>query len=141
MINVTRHDPFGEVFDHLLRGGYVRPQVQEPGEAVRRMRIDVIEQDGVYKIFAELPGVRKDDIQVAVEGNQISVSAEVGAAPEAKEGERVLHSERYFGKFARTIRLSEEIDEEKASAKYAEGVLELMLPKKAAVGTRRITIQ
>lgn len=141
MVNITRVDPFGDVFDHLLKRVFVRSLVQEPGDGAHPMRIDVVEQEGAYKIFAELPGVRKNDIQVAVEGNQISVSAEAQAAHDANDGERVLHSERYFGKFARTIRLGEEIDEEKASAKYAEGILELVLPKKAAVSNRRITIQ
>ena len=141
MISITRRDPFGDVFDQLLKGAFVRPRAPEPAQAARGMRIDVIEQGGAYKLIAELPGVRKEDIQVAVEGDQVTVSAEAGAACEAKEGERVLHSERYAGRLSRSLQFGDDIDEEKASAKYADGVLELMLPKKAAAGTRRITIQ
>jgi len=141
MVFMTRHDPLGDVFDHLLKGFFVRPVAPELSETARSMRIDVVEQDNAYKVTAELPGVRKDDIQVAIEGDQVSVSAATGADRETKENERVLHSERYSGKFSRVLRLGEEIDEEKASAKYADGLLELVLPKKAASGTRHITVQ
>jgi HSP20 family protein len=65
----------------------------------------------------------------------------VRAERDAREGERVVHSERYFGKIARAFRLGEELDESKAVAKYTDGILELTLPKKATTAARQITIQ
>lgn len=142
MVNITRYDPFGDVLDDLMRGFLVRPiSAVEPGEPVRRMKIDVAEKDGEYRVLAEVPGVKKEDIQVDIEGDVVSISAENRAEKDVKEGERIIHSERYFGKVARSFRLGQDVDQSKASAKYSDGVLELVLPKKAAASTKRVTIQ
>ena len=142
MVNITRYDPFGDVFDDLMKGFLVRPvAAAEAGEAVRRIKIDVTEKDGEYKVLAEIPGVKKDDIQVDIEGDVVSITAEARAEKDVKEGERVIHSERYFGKVSRSFRLGQEVDQAKASAKYTDGVLELVLPKKLAASAKRVTIQ
>jgi len=142
MVNITRYDPFRDVFDDLMKGFLVRPvAAAEAGETVRRIKIDVVEKDGEYKVLAEIPGVKKDDIQVDIEGDVVSITAEARAEKDVKEGERVIHSERYFGKVSRSFRLGQEVDQSKASAKYSDGVLELVLPKKAAASTKRVTIQ
>ena len=142
MVNITRYDPFGDVFDDLMKGFLVRPvAAAEAGETVRRIRIDVAEKDGEYKVLAEIPGVKKDDIQVDIEGDVVSISAEIRAEKDVKEGERVIHSERFFGKISRSFRLGQEVDQAKASAKYTDGVLELVLPKKTAASAKRVTIQ
>ncbi|OGA12425.1 MAG: heat-shock protein Hsp20 [Betaproteobacteria bacterium RIFCSPLOWO2_02_FULL_63_19] len=142
MLNVTRYDPYGDIFDDLMKGFWVRPMAAtESGETVRRIKIDVAEKDGEYRVMAEIPGVKKDDIQVAIEGDVVSLSAETRTEKDVKEGERVIHSERYFGKVSRSFRLGQEVDEAKATAKYTDGVLELVLPKKAAASSRRLTIQ
>jgi len=101
----------------------------------------VAEKDGEYKVLAEVPGVKKDDIQVDIEGDVVSISAETRAEKDVKEGERIIHSERYFGKISRSFRLGQEVDQAKASAKYSDGVLELVLPKKTAASAKRVTIQ
>ena len=142
MANITRYDPFGDVLDDLMRGFLVRPiAAVEPGETARRLKIDVAEKDGEYRVLAEFPGVKKEDIQVDIEGDVASISAESRAEKDVKEGERIIHSERYFGKVSRSFRLGQEVDQSKASAKYSDGVLELVLPKKAAASTKRVTIQ
>ena len=144
MANVSRYDPFGEVFDDLFKGFFVKPVGYEaaPTSApVRGMRVEVSEHNGEYKVQAELPGVKKEDIRVQIDGDQVSIAAEVKAEREAKEGERVVHSERYYGKVARSFRLGEDIDDSKVEAKYVDGVLELRLPKKAVTASRQITIQ
>jgi HSP20 family protein len=141
MVNITRYDPFGDLFDDFFKGFFIRPVGFETEEPVRRMKIDVAEQNGEYKVLAELPGVKKEDIKVAIDGDQVSITAESSVERDAKDGEHVLHSERYFGKVSRAFRLGQEIDEARASAKYNDGVLELTLPKKATAAAKQLTIQ
>jgi len=141
MANITRYDPFGDLVDDLFRGFVVGPVGFEAEVPVRRMKVDVAEQNGDYRVVAELPGVKKEDIKVNIDGDQVSITAETRVAKEAKDGERVLHSERYVGKVSRAFRLADEIDESRASAKYADGVLELTLPKKAAGAAKQLAIQ
>ena len=138
MANITRLDPL----DDLFRGFFVRPvdfngTTQQPPT----IKMDVKEQGDNYLVHAELPGVRKEDIHVVVDGNQVSISAEIKQEKEIKEGERVLRSERYFGKVARSFQLGQEIDDAKAAAKFNEGVLELTLPKRAASPNKRLSVE
>ncbi len=141
MVGIIRREPFGDVFDDLVRGFFVKPLAYEQSETVRGMRLDVSEQDGEYTVHAELPGARKEDIQIQIDGDQISIAAEMRAERDAKEGKRVVHSERYYGKVARSFRLGQEIDHAKVQARFDNGVLEVSLPKKAAATARQITIQ
>jgi HSP20 family protein len=138
---ITRYDPFGDLVDDLFKGFLVGPGGFQAGEPVRRANIDVTEANGEYKVRAELPGVKKEDIRVDIDGDQVSISAEARAERDVKDGERVLHSERRFGKISRTFRLAQEVDDAKASARYADGVLELTLPKKAAAAAKQLAIQ
>ncbi len=71
----------------------------------------------------------------------MTLSAEIRREKETAEGDRVLHSERAFGKVSRSFLLPLELDEAKAEAKFRDGVLELTLPKKAAAARKAITIQ
>jgi HSP20 family protein len=137
MANITRIDPF----DDLFRGFFVRP-VDFNGAPVQppSIKMDVKDQGETYLIHAELPGVSKEDIHVTVDGNQVSISAEVKQEKETKDGERVLRSERYFGKVSRSFQLEQDIDDSKAAAKFNEGVLELTLPKRATSQTKRLNI-
>ena len=137
MNGLIRRDPL----DDLFRGFFVRPvELGSPADAPA-VKIDVKEQEGGYLVHAEIPGVKKEDIHVAVDGPVVSISAERREEKEVKEGERVLRTERYFGKVSRSFQLAQEIDEGQVTAKYTDGVLELTLPKKAATQARRITIQ
>ena len=138
MANVTRFDPL----DDLFRGFFVRPvdmsgNTQQPPS----IKMDVKEQGDNYLVYAELPGVKKEDIHVVVDGNQVSISAETKQEKEVKEGDRILRSERYFGKVSRSFQLGQEIDDSKAAAKFNEGVLELTLPKRAASPNKRLTVE
>ena len=144
MVNVTRYSPIGDIFDDLFKGFVVRPVSYDAAAAAgerRQFKIDVSEQNGEYKVLADLPGVKKEDIRVSVDGDVVSISAETKNEKEVKEGERVVHSERYFGKYSRSFCLGQDINEAAAQAKYADGVLELVLPKKAAPATRHLTVQ
>lgn len=143
MANVQRYnDPFGDIFDDLFRGFLVRPVVSEGAQLPQRLKVEVSEEDRHYKVLADIPGVKKEDIHVDINGDQVSISAEVKQEKEAKEnGGRVLHSERYYGKLSRSFRLGQEIDQAGAQAKYSDGVLELTLPKKQVESARRLSIQ
>jgi len=85
--------------------------------------------------------VNKDDIQIGIDGNQVSISAEVKRRSEQKEGSRVLKTERFYGKASRSFSLASEIDSGGAQAKYTDGVLELVLPKKATATAKQIAVQ
>jgi len=141
MANVTRYDPFGDLFDDLVKGFLVRPVAADAAVAAPRIKVDVTEQEGAFKVVADLPGVRKEDIQVNVDGDQVSLTAEIRNEKDVKDGERLVHSERRYGKVSRAFRLGYEIDEAKAQAKYRDGVLELTLPKKANGAAKQLTIQ
>jgi HSP20 family protein len=105
-----------------------------------RMKIDVSKADDTYTVKADVPGVKKDDIQVAVDGNEVTISGEIKQETEETKGEEVLRSERYYGKISRSFTLPHDVDEAKVVAKYADGVLKLTLPMKAASKTRKITV-
>ena len=142
MSNITRFDPFNELVDDLFKGFLVRPMGYEPREAAApRMKVDVAEKNGAYLVTAEIPGVRKEDIQVSIDGAQVTLAAELRQEREAGKDERVLHVERSYGKATRSFTLPQELDEDKVEAKYRDGVLELTLPKKAAAARRQIAIQ
>ncbi|MDR3352565.1 MAG: Hsp20/alpha crystallin family protein [Zoogloeaceae bacterium] len=136
------HDPL----DELFRGFFVRPMDLHAGNAAAAaatpaIRMDVREREDAYEVHAELPGIRKEDIQVTVDGNLVSISAEIRQQNETKEGERVLRSERYFGKVSRSFQLAQDIDDTQAAARLNDGILELTLPKRAATANKRIAVQ
>jgi HSP20 family protein len=137
MVNVTRFDPFNELVDDLFKGFLVRPVAYEG----RGMKVEIAEKNGAYSLSAELPGVRKEDIQVTIDGAQVTLAAEVKREKEVTHDERVLHTERAFGKVSRSFALPQEVDEAKAEAKFRDGILELTLPKKAAATRKQVTIQ
>ena len=143
MANITRYDPFSDIVDDLFKGFFVRPVGYDTraGFDAPRLKVEVTEKNGGYQVTADLPGVKKEDIHVDIDGAQLTLTAEVKREKEAAEGERVLHSERVFGKVSRSFTLPQEVDEAKAEAKFRDGVLELTLPKKAAAQAKRITVQ
>jgi HSP20 family protein len=142
MVNIARFSPLNEAFDQLFRGFVVQPVNLDAQEATAaKFRVDIVENDKAYVVHADLPGVKKEDIQISIDGDQVSISAETKSEKEVKDGERVLRTERYAGKFYRAFALGSVIDEAAANAKYSDGVLELTLPKKAAAAAKRITIQ
>jgi len=147
MANVTRFDSrfdhFGDLVDDFFKGFLVRPVAYEGGraDALPRMKVDVAEKNGAYALTAELPGVKKEDIQITIDGPQVTLAAEVKREKEVSKDERVLHTERVYGKLSRSFTLPQELDETKAEARFKDGVLELTLPKKAAAQRKQISIQ
>jgi len=140
MANITRFEPFNDI-DDLFKGLFVRPMRFEfEGAPQVRMKIDVTKADDTYTIKAEIPGVRKDDIQVSIDGNEVTISGEIKKESEEKKGEEVLRSERYYGKVSRSFTLPHDVDEAKVTAKYADGVLKLTLPMKAKASSKKVTV-
>ncbi|MHB1145333.1 MAG: Hsp20/alpha crystallin family protein [Thiobacillus sp.] len=147
MANITRHDPFSLArtdpfgdLDDLFKGFFMRPVMFE-GQPQMQIKMDVKEADNAYTVHADIPGVKKEDIHVSIEGNQVSISAETRTEKEEKKGEKVLRSERYCGKVERSFTLAHDVDEAKAQARYTDGVLELTLPKKPATAGKKLAIQ
>jgi HSP20 family protein len=140
MANISRYNPADDAFDDLFRGFFMRP-VRFEGQQEVQMKVDVSEDDKAYTVHAEIPGVKKEDIHVTIDGGQVFISAEVKNEKETKEGEKVLRSERYYGKVSRAFTLAQDVDEASAQAKYNNGVLELLLPKRITAKTRKLVIQ
>lgn len=143
MANVTRYDPFADV-DDLFKGFFLRPVRMglsaDDSTALGQLKVDVSEDEKTYTVHAEVPGARKEDIKVSLDGNVVSISAEVKKTREQKEGEKVIRSERYYGTVARSFSLASDVEEDQCAASYKDGVLELVLPKKSAGRSRQISI-
>ena len=134
MANLIKYDPFSDAgFDDLFRG-FFQPIRFEGQTQAPSIRMDVSEDDKSYIVHAEMPGVNKNDIQVTIEGNQVTLGAEVKREKEVKDDQRILQTERYYGSTDWSFTLSTEVDEAASEAKYDKGVLELRLAKKAASG-------
>jgi HSP20 family protein len=145
MANITRFGPIEDAFDELFRGFFVRPvSFEGPGMAAAsaaQFRVDVTENEKAYTVHAEIPGVKKEDISITIDGEHVAIGAEVKKEKDVRNGERVLRTERYYGKVYRAFTLEQAVDEAAAQAKYENGVLEVTLPKKAVVAAKRISVQ
>jgi HSP20 family protein len=142
MSNLRLLDPvFGDNFENTMRR-FFAPTAWEPEASALKMRVDVSEGDNAYEVKADIPGVKKEDINVRIDGNIVQIDAEVKRESESKDKSgKVLRSERYYGNVSRSFSLADDVDEGKAEAKYADGVLTLMLPKKTTAAARKVTVQ
>lgn len=137
LFDTLRSDPFESMFRRFME-----PVRLEMEGGALDMRVDVTEIDGIYKIRADIPGAKKDDINVRIDGNLIQIDAEMKRQKDSKEnGGKVLRSERWEGTVSRTFTVAQDVDDTKASAKYEDGVLTLELPKKATTTSKRLAIQ
>ena len=122
---------FSPSFDAMARrfANSLRSQVNFLGNM--QVHVDVVEKDGKYQVSADLPGVKKEDINVRIDGNVVNIEAKTqnGAEHKAADG-NVVFNERYYGAISRTFALDQDIDESKATGKYVDGVLTLELPTK-----------
>jgi len=124
-----------------LFAGFFRPIADGARNGAEPIRLDVSEDANAYRVAAALPGVKKEDIQVSVDHNEVTISAEIKREASAREGEKVLHTERFYGKTTRVFTVGQEIDDTSVQAKYIDGVLNLVLPKKAPVSAKRVNIE
>lgn len=146
MANISRFNPFpsriqpvADSFEDMLRSMW-RPSRFELEGAVD-IKLDAQESDNAYTVKAEMPGLKKEDIKIQVDGNTVSISAESKREEETKEKGQVVRSERYYGALYRSFSLDHDIDEAGTTATYRDGVLELTLPKKEGAPARQINVQ
>jgi HSP20 family protein len=133
-------DPFApEAFDDFFRG-FMRPWRAEFSDRAPQIKVDIHEDDGGYTVKAEIPGVRKEDIDVRVDGKMLTVSAEVKKDTEEKKDGRVIRSERQFGFASRSLMLGSDVESGRAEARYDNGVLDLRLPKKVGGTNQKLKI-
>lgn len=123
------NDPFFRVFEDWFSG--------TPASGVE---VDIVENEGNYALTAELPGVDKKDLKVAVENDTLTIEAEKRNSHESEKDGR-YHSERRYGKFSRSFKLNGQVDAEKVDAEYKDGVLTLTLPKREEVKPREVTVK
>jgi HSP20 family protein len=134
-------DPFSlDPFDESVRS-LLRPWRTDLAEAAPRIKLDLSEKDDSYTVKAEIPGVRKEDIDIRIDGSQVTISAEVKTEKEEKDDGRVLRRERQQGFASRSFTLACPVDETRSDARYKDGVLELTLPKKSTTSSKRLAIQ
>lgn len=139
---MTRGGLFDDFFRDVAPGFYIKPLHGDALPTPAQIKVDVKESGDAYTVQAEIPGVPKEDIQVAVEGNVVSLRAEVKQQDSTSQDEKTLRSERYYGAVSRSFQLASDIDQAQAKAKYDNGVLTLTLPKKQALsGAQRLTIE
>jgi HSP20 family protein len=140
MANITRYSPFEDLFSDFTKGFWVKP-LAFPAETEVKMKVDVKENDKSFTVHAEIPGMKKEDIQVDIDGNIVSIRAERKQEKEEKKGEKVIYSERSYGMASRSLTLPGDVDTQGAVANYKDGVLDLTLPKKPGTQAKRISIQ
>jgi len=142
MSSLRLFDPaFTDNFDTAFRR-FFAPTAFESEVPELKMRIDVTEKDNAYEVKADIPGVKKEDINVRIDGNVVQIDAQVKREKETRgNGDKVLRSERYYGNVSRTFSLADDVDDGKAEAKYADGVLTLALPKRTTAASKKVTVQ
>ena len=136
--------PFGWLdndFDDMFEG-FFRPMhaFDESGSRDLVPAVDVSENENEFVVRIEIPGVRKEDVNVTVENGVLTISAESKSETEEKEGERIIRQERRYGKYMRSLRLGSDIDESNVKAIHKDGVLQVTLPKAEEVKPKRINV-
>ncbi|MBN8504525.1 MAG: Hsp20/alpha crystallin family protein [Burkholderiales bacterium] len=137
---LSRFDPFRDFWPEAF-GRFPSAALRVPEGMPAEIRLDVSETASAYEVRAEIPGARKEDIHVRVDGNRVSISAERKQEREQKEGERVLLRELVSGSVARSFQLAQDLDEREVKARLEDGVLRLTLPKRSGGGARRVEIE
>lgn len=123
--------------------GFFRPArwIEEASSEALTPAIDIVEREHEYVVSTELPGIRKEDIDVNVEDGLLTISAESKSDVDEKEGGRVIRQERRYGRYVRSLRLGKQIDGSKVKASYKDGVLELVLPKAESARPKKIEVK
>ena len=130
MSNMQLYEPFSpEIFTDFFKE-FARPMRFDFAALAPTIKLEVSEKDDAFHIKAEVPGVRKEDIKVKIDGDRVSISAETRQEKDEKQNGKVIKSEFHYGTTSRVVSLGEDVDAEKATAAYENGVLNLNLPKR-----------
>ena len=138
---VTRNSIFDNFFDEMAPSFLMRPLHGDALPSASQIKIDVNEKDDIFYVNAEIPGVAKEDIDLSITGDIISISAEIEQKDERKEGNRILRSERYFGSVSRSFQLPDRVKVDAAEASYENGILRLVLPKETGSERKKLEIK
>jgi len=136
-------DQLGRMVENMFQD-FLAPLAQGgrwPDEGLAMPRLDVSEHEKAFEVQAELPGVKKEDVKVAIDGQRVTIEGECQQANEQREGEQLVYSERSTRRYQRSFTLPSEVDDAGAEAKLENGVLMLTLPKKQGGAAKRLTIQ
>ena len=139
MANITRYNPFEDFFQDFGKGFWLKP-LPFPAGTELKMKIDVKEDDKSFTVKADIPGVKKEDIQIDIEDDHISLRAEVKQEKEERKDEKIVYSERSYGMVSRSFTLPVDVDAKAAKAEYKDGVLNLTLPKKGNGSAKRVAV-
>lgn len=140
MSGLTRLTTLDDAFDDILQGFFRPARSMQSGSNALQPRIDVWARDDAFAISVELPGVKRENIDISISGNEVSINAEATEIKEQGEKVRQLYGERRYGKYQRTIVLPHEVDQNQCQAKYNDGVLELVLPFNQNVLPKKIQV-
>jgi HSP20 family protein len=139
MANITRYNPFEDLLKDFGKGFWLKP-LPFPAQAELAMKVDVKEDDKSFIIKADIPGVKKEDIQIDIDDDHVALRAEVKQEKEEKKDEKVVYSERSYGMVSRSFTLPVDVDAKGAKAEYKDGVLNLTLPKKGNGSAKRVAV-
>lgn len=130
-----------EEMDRMMERFFGPPERELPAVMAWSPSVDVYEQDGNVVVEAELPGVKRENVDVSIQDNSLIISGEMKREEEKKE-EGYYRRERHYGRFMRSVPLPVPVTPEQAQAKFQEGVLRVTLPeaKEEAKG-QKIPIQ
>ena len=103
--------------------------------------MDISETDMAYLVRAEMPGIRKEDLDVTVDDGYLLIEAGQADQKDELDNVQVIRQERWVGKFSRSVRLSSDIDPKDISAEYRDGVLQVKLPKAKEARSRKVEVQ
>ncbi|MFZ2739686.1 MAG: Hsp20 family protein [Burkholderiaceae bacterium] len=143
MSNLARYETFDNLFNDLFKGFYVRPvglSERLATDPKLSIRLDVQENEKDYKVHADIPGFSREEVKVGVDGDVVTITAERSKKEEMKEGGKVIFSERSHGLVSRSFHVDQEIDVDKAQAKFENGVLEMTLVKKTSSKSKQLKI-
>ena len=129
-------DNFGDVFNGFIRSPLTHRSVRK----AHIPAVDVAETDVAYKVKAELPGIRKEDLDVTVDDDVLTIKAEHNDNQEQTGNGQLIRKERSYGKFVRSLRLGANVDQETITAEYRDGVLHITLPKAKEVQPRKVEV-
>ena len=137
---VNRNRLFDEFFRDFPLGYSIKPLHGDPLLSPDRIKIDVKTNEKSFTVHAEMPGHNNDETHVGIDGNVVTIQAEVQQHDADTENGKLIHSERYYGSIQRSFALPAAVSESRVKAKYENGILTLNLPKEAASGAKRIAI-